>query len=107
VLLTEGARHGDYDESWRLVPPFGPVPPELADVYPLTGEVPDRPTRAWREAAADGVAALVEAAPDATVTVAHRGWPAETLNCLPTGVDTVDLTAEPTDSYDGQADEEP
>ncbi len=107
VLLTEGARHGDYDEAWRLVPPFGPVPPELADVYPLTGEVPERPNRAWREAAADGVAALVGAAPDATVTVAHRDWTSESLNRLPDSVETVDLTAEPTDRYDGQADEEP
>jgi len=105
LLLTEGDRHGDYDECWRLVPPFGPVPPELSDVYPLTGEMPERTDRACQEAAADGVAALVDAAPEATVTVAHRDWPATALERLPETVERVAFSGRSTDSYGGQADD--
>jgi 7-cyano-7-deazaguanine tRNA-ribosyltransferase len=42
VLLTEGSSSARYDETWGVLPPFGPYPRELADTYPLTAEVPDR-----------------------------------------------------------------
>jgi 7-cyano-7-deazaguanine tRNA-ribosyltransferase len=83
VLVTEGKRAGEYDEIWRLVPPFGPIPPELSDAYPLTAQVPDRTDAEGRYAAAHGVAALVEASPDATITVVHRDWDRRALDALP------------------------
>jgi 7-cyano-7-deazaguanine tRNA-ribosyltransferase len=91
LLVTEGARAGDYDEIWRLVPPFGPVPPELSDAYPLTAQVPDRTDAEGRYAAAQGVAALVEASPRASVTVVHRGWDRRALDALPDDVELVGI----------------
>ncbi|MFB6136295.1 MAG: tRNA guanosine(15) transglycosylase TgtA [Halobacteriaceae archaeon] len=93
VLLTEGNEPSthEYDAVWRLVPPFGPVPPALSDTYPLTAEVPERTDAAAREAAVEGVARLAASNPEATFTVAHRGWPAATLDALPDGVATHEL----------------
>jgi 7-cyano-7-deazaguanine tRNA-ribosyltransferase len=86
VLLTASGGEGESDERWRLVPPFGPVPPALSDVYPLTAERPDRLDRSAYEAAARGVGALAEANPDASVTVVHDGWPGTAIEVLPEGV---------------------
>ncbi|MHB9288057.1 tRNA guanosine(15) transglycosylase TgtA [Halobacteriales archaeon Cl-PHB] len=102
VLLTTGSRHGDYDETWRLVPPLGPIPPELADSYPLTAEIPERLHDEAYLAAIEGVRSLAEAAPDARFTVAHGGWPERVLDALPATADLVDLSEstgadEPTD----------
>ena len=107
VLLTEGQRTGDYDETWRLVPPFGPVPPELTDVYPLTAEVPARPDAAARRAAAAGVTALAESAPAADLVVAHRDWDDRALAALPDGIETVRLDPEPTKGSPANAEGEP
>ncbi len=103
VLLTEGSRHGDYDETWRLVPPFGPVPPELADSYPLTAEIPERLHDEALLAAVEGVRRLAAESPAAHFTVAHDGWPERIVAELPDSVDLVDL-AESTDSW--ESDEE-
>jgi 7-cyano-7-deazaguanine tRNA-ribosyltransferase len=84
-------RGADHDETWLLAPPFGPVPPALAETYPLTAELPDRTDDRARAAAADGVRALADANPDADVTLAHPGWPDHVLADLPDGVDLVDL----------------
>ena len=81
----------EYDATWRLVPPFGPVPPELFETYPLTAELPDRMDGRARAAAIEGVAALVEAHPETSVTVAHRGWPVYVLDGLPEGVETLNV----------------
>jgi len=85
VLLTEGnAPSNDrFDEAWRGVPPFGPFPRALSDTYPLTAEVPERTDRAAYEAAAAGVARLVELNPDASFTLGHFDWPEGALESLP------------------------
>jgi len=97
VLLTEGnAPTGDrFDAAWRLLPPFGPVPRALSETYPFTAELPDRLDRAAYEAAARGVAALVDANPDTDVTVAHDGWPDSALALLPASVTVEPLGARP------------
>ncbi|MDF9745524.1 tRNA guanosine(15) transglycosylase TgtA [Natrinema salsiterrestre] len=96
LLLTEGnePRNGEFDDSWRIEPPFGPFPRALSKSYPLTAEVPERTDRGALEAAADGVARLAEANPETALTLAHRGWPADILECLPDDVALVDLAAE-------------
>jgi len=71
------------DGNWELRPPFGPVPPGLADAYPLTAETPDRLGRAAYEAAAEGVRRLVECNPDSKVRLRHDGWPASALALVP------------------------
>jgi len=86
VLVTEGSGGEGYDAVWRLVPPFGPIPPALSTTYPLTGETPDRMDPAGYLGAAAGVGRLVEANPDLRVTVAHRDWPEQALEALPDGV---------------------
>jgi len=88
-----GAPAADHDETWRLVPPFGPVPPALGETYPLTAELPDRADDRARAAAVEGVRALVDAHPDTAVTVAHPGWAAHLLAALPDDVTSVDLEA--------------
>jgi len=91
VLLTEGNRSDDYGESWRVLPPFGPFPRELSEVYPLTAEVPDRlDDRAYRQAAR-GVCRVVEANPDASFTLCHEGWPEAALSLVPDRVEPVDI----------------
>ena len=96
LLLTEGqpARGDEFDESWRVEPPFGPFPRALSKSYPLTAEVPERTDRAALATAADGVARLVAANPDTDVTLGHRGWPADVLERVPDEVTLVDLTEE-------------
>ncbi|MFW5920007.1 MAG: tRNA guanosine(15) transglycosylase TgtA, partial [Halanaeroarchaeum sp.] len=42
VLLTEGGPSDGFDESWRVLPPFGPFPRALSNTYPLTAEIPER-----------------------------------------------------------------
>jgi 7-cyano-7-deazaguanine tRNA-ribosyltransferase len=92
VLVTEADEYGDYDEYWHLVPPFGPIPKALSQAYPLTAELPERTDRRARERAAEGVTRLVETNPEATIDVAHRGWPESVLEQLPAAVETHDLT---------------
>jgi 7-cyano-7-deazaguanine tRNA-ribosyltransferase len=84
VLLTEGdASEDGYGECWRLHPPFGPVPPGLADAYPLTAELPEHHDPQALEAAAAGVRRLVESNPGAEFVLEHRGWPASALSEVP------------------------
>ncbi|NGM70024.1 tRNA guanosine(15) transglycosylase TgtA [Natronolimnobius sp. AArcel1] len=94
LFLTEGqpTSSDEFDDSWRVEPPFGPFPRALSKSYPLTAEVPDRTDRAALEAAAEGVARLVEANPDTDVTLGHRGWPAGVLEHVPDSVALIDLT---------------
>src|SRR6056297_1846196 len=42
LFLTDGPEppSDEYDDVWRVVPPFGPVPSALSRTYPLTAEVP-------------------------------------------------------------------
>ncbi len=108
LLLTEGRSDDRFDETWQLKPPFGPVPPGLSTTYPLTAEVPDRMDEQGLVAAAEGVARLQEANPDATVTVAHWDWPERALSKLPAEVSVESLGAEdgwednsPPDTQDG------
>ena len=98
VLLTEGGENSAYDDSWRVVPPFGPFPRHLSETYPLTAEVPERTDRESYEAAAAGVARLVDSNPDVAFTLAHRGWPASALEQVPGRVSVVPL--ESMDEYD-------
>ncbi|WP_251329269.1 tRNA guanosine(15) transglycosylase TgtA [Haloplanus pelagicus] len=97
LLVTEGsAPSGDrFDGSWRLLPPFGPVPRALSETYPFTAERPERLGRAAHEAAARGVARLVDANPDTDVTVAHDGWAETALSLLPASVTVERLGARP------------
>jgi 7-cyano-7-deazaguanine tRNA-ribosyltransferase len=93
VLLTEGGEPNDhdYDAVWRVVPPFGPFPRALSDTYPLTAEVPERVDDAARRAAAEGVVHLADAHPDASLTLAHAGWPEHVLSEVPASVTTETL----------------
>jgi 7-cyano-7-deazaguanine tRNA-ribosyltransferase len=93
VLLTEGSSNSSYDETWGVVPPFGPYPRELSETYPLTAEVPERTDRAAYEAAADGVARLVSLHPDVAFTLVHDDWPATALERVPDAVALRDLHA--------------
>jgi len=92
VLLTEGNKSDSFDESWRVVPPFGPFPRELSETYPLTAEVPDRRDRRALERAADGVARLAELNPGVEFTVGHRGWHDSALDRIPERVTLWDLS---------------
>ncbi|MBX0294966.1 tRNA guanosine(15) transglycosylase TgtA [Haloarcula nitratireducens] len=93
VLLTEGGSNDRYDETWGVRPPFGPYPRDLGDTYPLTAEVPDRADRVAHEAAADGVARLVELHPDVSFTLVHDDWAATALERVPERVRLRDLHA--------------
>jgi len=81
----------DQDERWDCRPPFGPVPPALSRVYPLTATLPERGDRRARERAAEGVTRLAETHPDIAVKLAHEGWDDAALAPLPDGLRTVDL----------------
>ena len=91
VLLSAGGDNSRFDETWRLRPPFGPVPPALSDSYPLTAERPERLGRAGYEAAAEGVSRLAEANPDTDFAVAHWGWPESALRALPEAIEVLAL----------------
>ena len=86
LLLTEGRADDRFDVTWRLKPPFGPVPPGLSTTYPLTAEVPDRMDTPGYVAAARGVTRLAEANPDTAITVAQYSWPEQALEELPASV---------------------
>ncbi len=88
VLLTEGDSSNNYDESWRIVPPFGPFPRALSETYPLTAEVPDRLDVSAYEAAADGITRVVESNPDTEFVLGHWDWPASALDRVPDRVDS-------------------
>ena len=96
LLLTEGdtPRDDEFDDSWRVQPPFGPFPRALSKTYPLTAEVPDRPDREALSAAADGVRRLATANPDVDLALCHRGWPAGVLERIPAAVELIDLEDE-------------
>ncbi|MFW5956173.1 MAG: tRNA guanosine(15) transglycosylase TgtA [Halorhabdus sp.] len=79
---------GEFEEIWDLVPPFGPVPPELDQTYPLTAERPDRTDQAAYRAATRGVAHLAGDS-DGALTVAHAGWPEDALAVLPATVTVI------------------
>jgi len=81
LRLTTGT-HTD-EGTWRVVPPFGPIPPALQDVYPLTAEVPDSLGEPAYRAAVERTVRLVEGNPGVTVTVVHDGWPDAVLAALP------------------------
>ncbi len=94
VLFSEGGDNRRFEETWRLLPPFGPVPPALSDSYPLTTERPERLDREAYEAAAEGVSRIVEANPDIEFAIAHWGWPDSALAALPNAVETLALGPE-------------
>ncbi len=96
LFLTEGDSSGSdrYDDTWRLLAPFGPVPNALSRSYPLTAEVPARTDAAALEAAARGVARLLEANPDVECTLGHYDWPTGALEIVPDHVETIDLAGE-------------
>jgi 7-cyano-7-deazaguanine tRNA-ribosyltransferase len=105
VLLTEGDRNDEYDETWRVVPPFGPFPRALSETYPLTAEVPQRLDERAYERAAVGITKLVEANTGVEFTLAHRDWPERALNGVPECVTVRPL--ESMDEYDRNGDPEP
>jgi len=92
VLLTEGNPSDNFDESWRVVPPFGPFPRALSETYPLTAETPERMDARGYRAAARGVARLVAENRDCEFTLAHHAWPASALALVPDAVDVFDLS---------------
>jgi 7-cyano-7-deazaguanine tRNA-ribosyltransferase len=91
VLLTEGSANDDFDESWRVRPPFGPYPRALSDAYPLTAQTPDRLDDAAYESAAAGVSRLVAANPGVAFTLNHEDWPESALAALPDAVECWNL----------------
>ncbi|MCL7416383.1 MAG: tRNA guanosine(15) transglycosylase TgtA [Halalkalicoccus sp.] len=102
LLLADGPTDTvvEADEVWSVRPPFGPVPPELAQTYPANAELPDRLDGEAYAAAARGVARLAEANPDCEITLAVVDWSEAALAALPEGV-----RIEPTDSSGEGADE--
>ncbi len=94
LLVTQGDPHKGYEESWSLRPPFGPVPPELAETYPLTAELPERRDQTARQQAIAGVSRLAKTHPETDLTVGHEGWETRLLATLPDSVDTYDLTSD-------------
>ena len=82
-LLVTADGEGPTGGAWLLRPPFGPVPPALADAYPLTAEAPSHLDAAAYKAAAEGVRRLARANPDTELTLRHAGWPASALGILP------------------------
>ncbi|MFC6864160.1 tRNA guanosine(15) transglycosylase TgtA [Halomicroarcula sp. GCM10025817] len=91
VLLTEGGSNDRYDETWGVLPPFGPYPRELSETYPLNAETPERADGAACEMAADGVARLVDRHPDVSFTLVHDDWPETALERVPENVRVRDL----------------
>jgi len=85
ILLSDGDSdaNDEYDERWPVRPPFGPVPPALSEVYPLTAEVPERRDREALDAGAEGIRRLVEANTEVTFTLCHRDWPVTALERVP------------------------
>lgn len=83
----------DTDEPvWALVPPFGPVPPDLNETMPLAAELPTRMDAAGYQSAAEGVAKLIDVHPEVDVTVIHDGWPHRALAKLPDSVEIQETT---------------
>ncbi|MFW6448322.1 MAG: tRNA guanosine(15) transglycosylase TgtA [Halobacteriota archaeon] len=70
-------------EAWRVIPPFGPIPPGLQHTYPLTAEVPVRFEAGAYRAAVAGIRALLDGAEGVEATFLHDGWPASALDALP------------------------
>jgi 7-cyano-7-deazaguanine tRNA-ribosyltransferase len=105
ILLTEGDTNEAYDQSWRVVPPFGPFPRALSETYPLTAEVPARLDERAYEQAVAGITKLVAANPAAEFTLGHRGWPERALEGVPERVTVRPL--ESMDEYDESGDGEP
>ncbi|WP_136717322.1 tRNA guanosine(15) transglycosylase TgtA [Halorientalis salina] len=94
ILLSEGDTNEAYDETWRVVPPFGPFPRDLSDVYPLNAEIPERLDARAYEQAAEGVRRLAEGNPDAAFTLAYHDWPETALAAVPDSVSTFQLGVE-------------
>ncbi|KKF39350.1 7-cyano-7-deazaguanine tRNA-ribosyltransferase [Halorubrum saccharovorum] len=93
LLLTESdapSEH-DYDAVWRVKPPFGPFPRALSETYPLTAEVPERSDGAAQVAAAEGVASLADANPEAELTLGHDDWVPRAVDAVPDRVETENL----------------
>ncbi|MFC6943036.1 tRNA guanosine(15) transglycosylase TgtA [Salinirubellus sp. GCM10025818] len=87
VLLTTGKGNADdFESTWRVVPPFGPLPRALSESYPLTAEVPERLDDRAYVRAAEGIARLAEDNPDTSFALAATGWPEAALDALPDGV---------------------
>ncbi len=102
LLLAAGSAGGiDAEEVWSVRPPFGPVPPELAETYPANAELPERLDTEAYVAAARGVARLAGVSPDCEIALV-ADWPVAALAALPEGI-----RVEPTDSSREQPDEEP
>ncbi len=94
LLATPGADTRDadpaHDAVWTLAPAFGPVPPALAQSYPLSAEVPDRLDDAAHEAAVEGATRLAEVHPDVSIAVLPGDWPREAFDELPDAVELLD-----------------
>ncbi|WP_122089029.1 tRNA guanosine(15) transglycosylase TgtA [Halalkalicoccus subterraneus] len=76
-------------EVWTVRPPFGPVPPELSETYPVNAELPDRLDDEAYAAAARGVERLAGANPDCAVALATAGWPDAALATLSERIELV------------------
>ena len=70
-------------QDWPVRPPFGPVPPGIEQAYPVDGTCPERLGSAAYEAAARGVARLVETHPETSFELRHDGWPDAALAAVP------------------------
>ena len=104
VLLSEAGKDRKYDESWRVLAPFGPFPRDLSQTYPFTAEVPERMDRRGYESAAQGVQRLVAANPEVSFTLAHRDWPQSALDRIPDRVEIVNLAGSSTGTGSGGED---
>lgn len=80
--------HVNDGDRWDLIPPFGPVPPALAQTYPLTAELPNMTDETALKQAATGVRSLSHGR-TLNITLVHDDWPAHILETLPTDVRSV------------------
>ncbi|AWB27053.1 tRNA guanosine(15) transglycosylase TgtA [Halococcoides cellulosivorans] len=89
VLVDEavaGVETSDAATVWPIRPPFGPVPTDLRDTYPLTAELPERRDRDALQAAVAGIERL-DPPPERVV---HDGWPEAVLADCPGLVESAD-----------------
>ena len=89
LLLVDEAVEAPADRDdrvrWTVAPPFGPIPPALAQTYPLTAELPQIRDTAALQQAVTGIRALCRHRKTDIILI-HDEWPAHILEQLPPSV---------------------
>ena len=90
------------DAIWPTRPPFGPVPPELAETYPVNAERPVDAGSAAIRSAFEGIIALARGHPDSAVLIDEAAWPVPDDDPLPTNLRPVRRAVESTDKSESE-----